>query len=105
MWRVLEPILRTIGEAEITLNLNECLFNTNCDDPVLGHIWSPGSLKPRPERTSDIQRLACPLTVKAMLSVTASVQTLSGYIRNCATLLHPFNKVASAAKRITWSEE
>jgi hypothetical protein len=102
--RCIRRVLDVLDEAGITLNLKSSVWCGVEAVPVMGVLWSRGSLRLTDRRVSDLLSMPRPVTLSQVRSMTAALATMASFIPNAALLAAPFNRLAGAGKAFKWDD-
>jgi len=102
--RCIRRVLDVLEKAGVTLNLKSSVWCGVQDVPVMGVLWSRGSLRLTDRRVSDLLSMPKPATLSQVRSMTAALSTMSSFIPNAALLAAPFNRLAGAGRAFKWDD-
>ncbi|MGL5119430.1 MAG: reverse transcriptase domain-containing protein [Plesiomonas shigelloides] len=75
----LHTVLQKVEKASVTLNLDKCSLSQH-KVKFLGHIISDSSVQPDPTKTTAVQEMPEPTTIKELRSVLGMVNQLGKFI-------------------------
>jgi hypothetical protein len=97
-------VLDVLHKAGVTLNLSSSVWAGTREVPVLGILWSAGSIRLSNDRVGDFLRMPKPVKLAQVRSMNAALSTMANFIPNAQILAAPFNDLISAGKAFKWTE-
>ena len=86
--RRLEAVFQRLGNANVTLNAENCVFNVS-SVKFLGQIVGADGIKPDPEKIQAILEMPHPTNLHEVRSFLGMVNQLSKFTTNLADLTKP----------------
>ena len=99
--RRLEAVLRRLGNANVTLNAEKCIFNVR-SVKFLGQIVGSDGIKPDPENIKAILNMPHPTNLHEVRSFLGMVNQFSKFTTNLANLTKPIRDLLVKNTAWTW---
>ena len=99
--RRLEAVLQRLGNANVTLNAEKCVFNVS-SVKFLGQIVGADGIKPYPEKIQAILEMPHPTNLHEVRSFLGMVNQFSKFTTNLADLTKPIRELLVKNNAWTW---
>ncbi|CAB4041011.1 Hypothetical predicted protein, partial [Paramuricea clavata] len=99
--RRLEAVLQRLGNANVTLNAEKCVFNVS-SVKFLGQIVGADGIKPDPEKIQAIREMPHPTNLHEVRSFLGMVNQFSKFTTNLADLTKPIRELLVKNTAWTW---
>nr|GFC77477.1 reverse transcriptase domain-containing protein [Tanacetum cinerariifolium] len=102
MMRDIEETFCTLRKVNMKLNLKKCSFGL-AEGVFLGYVITPKGIKPCPDKTTAVQQLPSPRTIKEVQSLNGKLASLNRFLSKLAEKCLPlFQTLKSALRRATF---